>query len=248
MEALDPSIVTDSVAQQIAERIRSAIAEGRLKPDQQLPSELELASMYGVSRPTVREALKRLAAQNLVRSKRGPAGGTFVHSPSLDEAVGSFVTQITLLMGLGAFDLDQINEVRLQLGTLCCTLAAERRTDDDLASLRAELRLQAGDGLDGAELCMSDLRFHRTLAAATHNPLLQLLLYPVVDSLQPVANLVAHPLQDRKALMRQHKAVVDALEARDAGRAQQALMRAIAHQRSAYAAALEQFNARRAPA
>ena len=71
----DEQIVTKSAAKQIAEHIRGAILEGRLKGDERLPTEEELAARYGVSRPTVREALKRLAAQNLISSKRGPAGG-----------------------------------------------------------------------------------------------------------------------------------------------------------------------------
>jgi len=69
-------IVTASLAGQIAEALEQAMLEGRLKIDERLPTEDELAARYGVSRPTVREALKRLAARHLIRSRRGPAGGT----------------------------------------------------------------------------------------------------------------------------------------------------------------------------
>ena len=60
-------IVTKSVSKQIAEQIRESIVDGRLQADDRLPTEAELARQFGVSRPTVREALKRLAAQNLIR-------------------------------------------------------------------------------------------------------------------------------------------------------------------------------------
>lgn len=64
-------LVTKSLAKQISENIRDAILVGELKVDDRLPTEEELAARYEVSRPTIREALKRLAAQGLVRSKRG---------------------------------------------------------------------------------------------------------------------------------------------------------------------------------
>lgn len=67
-----------SLSVQIADALREAIVEGRLEVDARLPSESELAARFGVSRPTVREALKRLAAQNLIRTTRGTQGGAFV--------------------------------------------------------------------------------------------------------------------------------------------------------------------------
>ena len=70
----------------IAQAIRDAIVEGRLIVDQRLPSEQELAEQFGVSRPTVREALKRLAAQSLIRTQRGATGGAFVNRLSFEEA------------------------------------------------------------------------------------------------------------------------------------------------------------------
>jgi len=65
-------LVTESLAKQIAENIREAIMTGSLKVDERLPTEEELAARFEVSRPTIREALKRLAAQHLIRSRRGP--------------------------------------------------------------------------------------------------------------------------------------------------------------------------------
>ena len=75
-------LVAESLAKQISQNIRNAIMDGSLKVDEQLPTEEVLAKKFNVSRPTIREALKRLAAQNLIRSRRGPTGGTFVKQPS----------------------------------------------------------------------------------------------------------------------------------------------------------------------
>ncbi|MEO1459612.1 MAG: winged helix-turn-helix domain-containing protein, partial [Pseudomonadota bacterium] len=72
-------ISRDDLPSQIAEAIREAILSGGLMVDERLPSELELAARFDVSRATVREALKRLAAQRLIRTRRGPTGGAFVN-------------------------------------------------------------------------------------------------------------------------------------------------------------------------
>ena len=85
----EEAIVKTSVSRQIADQLRAAIVEGRLKIGERLPTEDELAQRFGVSRPSVREALKRLAAQNLVRARRGPSGGNFVVKPSYAELAES---------------------------------------------------------------------------------------------------------------------------------------------------------------
>ena len=102
--------VTESLAKQIAENICSAIVEGRLEVDERLPTEEELARRFGVSRPTIREALKRLAAQNLIRSRRGPSGGTFVNKPSLKEQWSSVANAMTLMVSVGEIGLAEITE------------------------------------------------------------------------------------------------------------------------------------------
>lgn len=73
-------IVTTSVASQIADAIQQAILDGSLRANDRLPSEEDLAGQFGVSRPTMREALKRLAARHLIRSRRGAAGGAWFKS------------------------------------------------------------------------------------------------------------------------------------------------------------------------
>ena len=102
------SIVKSSISKQIAEQLRDAIVSGRFKIGDRLPTEDELAQRYGVSRPSVREALKRLAAQNLVRARRGPSGGNFVVQPSSEELAGSLSGAVTLLVGIGVLDIVEI--------------------------------------------------------------------------------------------------------------------------------------------
>ena len=83
---------------QIAQAIRDAIVSGDMIVDERLPSETELSEQFQVSRPTVREALKRLAAQSLIRTQRGAFGGAFVNRLSYEEAYGQQITTSTLLL------------------------------------------------------------------------------------------------------------------------------------------------------
>ena len=81
---------------QIASKIRDSIVEGRLIVNERLPSEAELSEQFSVSRSTVREALKRLAAQSLIRTQRGAFGGAFVNKLSYEDAYSQNITTSTL--------------------------------------------------------------------------------------------------------------------------------------------------------
>ncbi|HPE73380.1 MAG TPA: FadR/GntR family transcriptional regulator, partial [Candidatus Competibacter sp.] len=230
-------LVTESLAKQIAENIREAIVKGSLKVDERLPTEEELAARFEVSRPTIREALKRLAAQHLIRSRRGPTGGTFVNRPSQDEVRLNLTNAMTLLVGMGEFNLTDIAETRQGLETLCCRLAAERRTDAHLVALAVELDIQRDPKLSDVDFCASDVRFHRVLADATDNALLKFIVLTVIDALQLVANMVVYQFRERQRLVSQHESILAALQARDADSAIAALNEQIADLGEKYAQA-----------
>lgn len=229
--------VTKSLARQIAEEIRAAILNGDLKTDERLPGEADLAARYGVSRPTVREALKRLAAQNLIRSRRGPTGGTFVTHPSRDEALGTLTNLTTLLVGMGEFDLQDVAEARRHLELVCVQLAARRRDESHLERMRAEVERQADPSVSDAEFCASDVRFHRALVDATGNPVLQFVMASVVEALQPVGNMLIYRFRDRAQVVAQHRTILEAVADQDKVGAQQALIEQMETLAEQYAAA-----------
>ncbi len=208
-------LVTQGLARQIAEKLREAILGGRLQVDERLPTEGELAVRFDVSRPTVREALKRLAAQNLVRSRRGPSGGTFVTRPTRDETRAMVATSAALLVSMDEFSLDEVAEARQELELVCCRLAAQRRGDAHLAALSAEVELQRSAALSDEEFCASDVRFHQQLVAAAGNPALEFAAAGLIDSLQPAVNLVVFRFRDRAQVAVQHARLLRALAARD---------------------------------
>lgn len=232
-------IVTSSAASQIADQIQQAIMDGRLKVDDRLPTEEELAAQYGVSRPTVREALKRLAARHLIRSRRGPTGGTFVTGPSPEELAQSLGTSVTLLVATNGVTLEEMASARLEMEAVCCRLAAQGRTEEHLAGMHEELKLQRAAAISDQDFCASDVRFHRLVVDAAGNALLRFLMNALVEALMPVSNMIIFRVRDRKAIVAHHERMLAALEARDAEGAVAALGGLVHYIRDQYAKAAE---------
>ncbi|WP_212525748.1 FCD domain-containing protein [Actibacterium sp. MT2.3-13A] len=208
---------------QIAGAIRDAIVAGQLIVDERLPSESELADKFGVSRPTVREALKRLAAQSLIRTQRGASGGAFVNRLRYEEAYGQQITTSTLLLSMNAVSFETACEARYALERACAPLAAQRRSADHLAAMRAEIHRQGQPGLSDESFCASDVAFHRALVDAAENPVLSYHLAGAVEAMQPLMNMITFTARDRTEIIARHGALADALEARDAAAAEAAL-------------------------
>lgn len=216
-------LITESLAKQISEQIRQAIVEGRLSIDQRLPREEDLAAQFEVSRPTIREALKRLAAQNLIRSRRGPTGGTFVNRPSIDDAAQSLQETATMLVSLGEFTLSDIAEARHEMEAICARLACARREPVHLERMAAEIARQRDETLPDEAFCAADVAFHRALADASGNPMIGFLMGALIEAVQPVSNMVIVRFRDRRLAADHHEAVRAALEARDVAAAEAAV-------------------------
>lgn len=212
-EPLDPE---REYSVQIAAAIRAAIVSGDLISDSRLPSEAELSEQFGVSRPTVREALKRLAAQNLIRTQRGATGGAFVNRLTFQDAYDQQITTSTLLLSMNAIDFDTACEARYALERACAPLAAARRQAEHLAAMRSELKLQSRPGLTDEAFCASDVAFHRALVDAAGNPVLSYQLAGAVEAMQPLMNMITFTARSRKRICDLHEAIADGLEAKDA--------------------------------
>src|SRR3954462_13654531 len=150
----------------ITDQIRAAIVGGRLQEGARLAPERALAEQFGVSRVTVRDALRGLEAMGLLEVRVGARGGAFVTVPS-----GSLVGQtMSDMMLMSAVTPEDIVEARLmvELGTV--SLACARATDDDLKRLRA--LCERGEAELAAKTYTRELswEFHSLLAEAAHNP------------------------------------------------------------------------------
>ncbi|NOD29617.1 FadR/GntR family transcriptional regulator [Ruegeria atlantica] len=215
---------TADLSAQIAQAIRDAIVSGELIVDARLPSEAELSDQFQVSRPTVREALKRLAAQSLIRTQRGASGGAFVNRLSFEDAYSQQVTTSTLLLSMNAVSFDTACEARYALERACAALSAQRRTADHLATMRAEIFRQSQPGLTDEAFCASDVTFHRALVDGAGNPVLSYQLAGAVEAMQPLMNMITFTARSREEIIGLHSRIVGALEAKDADTVDTALI------------------------
>ncbi|MDD9739598.1 MAG: GntR family transcriptional regulator [Marinovum algicola] len=198
---------------QIAKALRDAILSGELTADDRLPSESDLAETFEVSRPTVREALKRLAAQSLIRTERGAFGGAFVRRLSYDEAQAQHASTSTLLLSINEVDFAVACEARYALETSVTALACARRSADDLAAMREEIARQGRGGLSDEEFCASDVALHRRLVDAAGNPILSYQLAGAVEAMQPLMNMITFSARSREEIITLHTRLTDAVEA-----------------------------------
>jgi DNA-binding FadR family transcriptional regulator len=195
----------------IADQIRQAIVGGRLPEGERLPPERELAEQFGVSRVTVRDALRALEAMGLIEVRVGARGGAFVTAPT-----GSIVGQtMGDMMAMSAVSPQDIVEARLvvELGTV--TLACARATDEDLAQLH-ELDERAHEALArGTYTRELSWDFHSLVAAAAHNG--------AVDGLTQSfrSTLSLHPIRTREGTashertVDEHRRILEAIVRRD---------------------------------
>lgn len=197
--------------------MRRLIDQGRLKPGDRLPAERELAQQIGVSRPSVRAGLRALSAMGVVQSRHG--AGTFIRSgpPSLDSEPLSF------LAALHGFTREQMFEARRVLEVGVAGLAAERATGEQLATIAEEMTGLFASLEQPLEYLRHDMRFHRAVAAASGNPILASLVEMVSALFYTHRRQTADRASDRRESAEMHRAIYNALRARDPERARQAM-------------------------
>ena len=200
---------------QIAEAIRDSIISGAMIVDERLPSESDLAEQFDVSRSTIREALKRLAAQSLIRTQRGAFGGAFVNRLSYDDAREQLITTSTLLLSMNEVSFDTACEARFALERACAPMAADRRQDAHLDIMEREIARQSDADLSDEAFCASDVAFHRALVDAACNPVLSYQLSGSIEAMQPLMNMITFTARSRAQIIEIHSELTEALRARD---------------------------------
>lgn len=229
---------SQGLARQIADALQEEIIQGQLGIEAKLPSEQELAERFSVSQPTVREAMKILAAKKLVRSKRGPKGGVFVAAPSLGTAAQTLFETTNWLVSLGVFGVTEIVETRRLLGSTCVRLAAERATPEDLARIRETLAEVDHSEVSDEDFCRLDVAFHHAVAEACQNAELSFIMVIVNDSVIPATNMISFKFRERDKVIAFHHEIYSAIAARDSDAAAAAFDALIVYQSSVYDSAL----------
>lgn len=199
----------------IVEQLETLILEGTLQPGQRLPAERALAEQFGVSRPSVREALQKLAARGLVISRQG--GGNYV----CDSLGSSFSDPLMNLLESRPETRRDLLEFRHMLETDCAYYAAHRATDLDRQQLQLAFdELQACYAREPKasreEEGAADARFHLAIAQASHNLVLLHTIRGLFDLLKRsvvtnIGGMYALRSDARHTLIAQHQALFDAI-------------------------------------
>ena len=224
--------------------ITSLIEQGEFAADQRLPAENDLAQRFGVSRPVIREAIGRLAARGTIRTERGK--GSFVQPPELFQ-------RLTLNPITSIDDLLAFQELRIAIEQEAGSLAATRRSEQDLAKmidLNARMSAVNAERNYGGDL---DAEFHVAIAAATHNSVLldaqQALSNHTKQWISTVSHIVHDPETARSEYrLREHEAIIDAIRRMDADAAALAIRRHIENGRTRFLANLSKQSGRKQPA
>jgi DNA-binding FadR family transcriptional regulator len=167
--------------EQVAERIRQAILDRTLATDQQLPPERELAAQFGVSRTTVREALRHLQAQGLL----APRGRTSPMSAGdSGAALSRFREALRNVVQLRSISVSDLVELRLAIETAALTRAAQSPVTTHLEEARAALDAMTVPRISQRDFYEADVAFHIALVAASGNQAMHLVMLAVKDSIQ----------------------------------------------------------------
>lgn len=200
------------VSEIIVDQIRTLIRQGQLKAGDRLPPERDLCERFGVSRVTVREALRGLESSGLVQIRVGARGGAFVTAPSSDR-LGEGLAD---MLSLSAISPADVTEVRIILEVGIVPLVCERVTEPDIADLDKICQLSEAALRSGEYSMNYSLEFHARVAQATHNPAVIMLIEsfrgPLYMSLQK-AQAVAPEMGDLGT--REHERFVEAVRRRD---------------------------------
>jgi DNA-binding FadR family transcriptional regulator len=213
-----------AASEQVAVQIQHHIQREGLVPDDFLGREEDLAAEFGVSRPTLREALKLLASGNLIRANKGPGGGIFVARTAEQGMSQSLSDAIAMMLETGAATLEELLDARLLLEVPLAGRAAYQADSDVVERLRRAVRAEAeADADDVDALAAADLEIHRAVAAAAGNRMAEALTGWVFEVLQPSLMELLHGAVVQSAVLEQHQALLAAVEKGDPARAERAM-------------------------
>jgi GntR family transcriptional repressor for pyruvate dehydrogenase complex len=205
------------IAEEVADRIRVLMLDGTFPPGEPLPSERHLAERFGVSRGSIRDALRTLETIGLLETRHGQ--GTYPHELSVDRLVAPLASVMAYRSDLQ----DELLDVRRMFEPAVARVAALRATDKDLADLQSLIDAQRQKLNAGQSAIVEDTAFHAILARSTRNRVVMSIMATLNDLL--VESRTQSLLQKGRPArsIDGHDAVVSALRQRDAEGASQAM-------------------------
>jgi GntR family transcriptional repressor for pyruvate dehydrogenase complex len=217
-KAPDPDKGSDRVTtEHVIAHVRDLIERGALGPGDRLPPERELALQIGVSRPSVRAGLQALAAMGVIQARHG--AGTFITDGPPMLATGP----LSFLAALHGFSSEEMFEARRVLEVGAIGVAAGKATGEDLASIAEEMAGMFAALDDAQAFLIHDIKFHRAVAKASHNPILASLIEMVSAMFYDRRKRNVGAPRDLREAAETHRLIYNALRDRDAEAAQAAM-------------------------
>ena len=209
-----PVVRVRKAYEQVYDQLRDLIIRGELPRGDRLPGEIVLAREFGVSRGTVREALRALEAHNLIRTAKGASGGSFVTLPTVDHVSDFLEANISLLSEANDVTLEEFLETRRLLEVFAARQCALRRDDADLERLRKTI-LENPEDFGTEQRYAYNQEFHTAVLDAAGNTLLRIAAQPIFSILQ--TNLSRETMSPRfpARVNDDHRAILEAIEAGD---------------------------------
>lgn len=208
-----------SLADVVFERMHRAIKSGAYQPDERLPTEHDLAAEFEVSRPIIREALRRLREQGLVYSRRG--AGSFVRALGMKEPLGFGQLE-------NVADLLNCYEFRLTLEPAAAAAAAARHTPESLAAIRHALELMRDATNRQSHREDADFQFHLAIAVAAKNSYFSTAMEALKDHIAVGMKFHGASVKRETAgltrVFAEHEAIADAIAAGDGAKARQLML------------------------
>lgn len=206
----------DSIVSVVLTRIKEALLRKTLKPGDYLPSETELTRTFGVSKSSVREAVKMLQAMGVVEVRRGQ--GTLVRTQPGAGYISPMIFQLIMESGYP----DDLVELRLMFEPAYTVMAMRRATDEDLARIGKALERLEASVRSRTQVAEDDLAFHLAILRATGNRLVVRIGETIFQLFEPSISISMQHIPERA--VQDHRRIYEALCARDEARLREAVL------------------------
>jgi GntR family transcriptional regulator, transcriptional repressor for pyruvate dehydrogenase complex len=215
MSDLFIEVSRSSTPKAIEDQIKQLIVNRELIAGDALPPERDFAARLGVSRSTLREALRALTQEGIVAARQGSG---WLVQPNRDTAAGN----LAVYFRLEDVTFEQVTEARMANEPSIARLAAERRTDEELAAIIAAYEAMSETTTPDAFL-RADTEFHALIAAAAHNVLLSFQMHPTMSLLEDVRKDIVADDRNVRGSQAEHRRIVAGIRDQDGAATEQAM-------------------------
>ncbi|MDP9051207.1 MAG: FadR family transcriptional regulator [Acidobacteriota bacterium] len=198
----------------VAEQIRQAIFRGLIVTGHKLPPEREMAEHFQTSRVALREALRALEKEGLITIKRGAGGGAFV--ANFDNALDALTESLNTVVKLGSAKSAHLTEMRSILEPEISRLATLRATAEDIAAIETVVIAQEQELQNGELSRKLDMEFHRCIAQAAHNPVMNIVVNAVNQSIRDSILRSKRTEEMRNRVVTYHRDIFEAVRSGNA--------------------------------